>query len=418
MNKFIAFFKDIDLLKRFLFLIFALVIFRIIASIPVPQVDTSTLLSLLSGNQLLGVLNIFSGGGLSNFSIGMLGVFPYITVSIVVQLLTVLVPKIHSMYHEEGEIGRKKIGQWTRICSVPVAALNAIGILFYFSSQGVFPSINLFDFITTVIIITAGSVLVMWIGELITEFGIGNGISFIVFAGIVVNIPTIMSQVIISYTQSLLPLYIGGAVGIFVLVVLAVWMNEAHRPVPVTYSRYGVSSTGQSQRVDTYIPVKVNPVGVISIIFSLTIVAFLQFLFRYLSNSDISIVSKIGTEVTELFAIGIYYAIPVFLLTMFFTYFHSSIVFNTKKIADNLQKQGAFIPGLRPGEETIKYFDSVLIKVIFYAAMFLSFVAAIPFAVTSSTTSTVLYAVGGTGLLIIVSVVIDIMTKVRNRLEV
>ncbi len=417
MSKIIAFFKDKELLRKFLYLIFGLIIFRILASIPIPQVDIGTLAALIETNQFLGVFNIFSGGGLSNFSIGLLGVFPYITVAIVTQLLTAVFPPLHSMYHEEGEIGRKKVGQWMRVATLPIALVNATGILIYFKSQGIFPFISNFDFITTIIIIATGSMLLMWIGELLTEFAIGNGISFIVFAGIVVNIPTIMSQIVISYTSSLIPLYIVGAIGVVLFVAIAVLMNEGNRPIPLTYARYGVGhSTGR--KVETYLPIKVNPVGVLSIIFALTLGAFLQILSQFMANSSLAFLSGVGTKLTEILAVGYYYAIPVAFLTIFFTYFHAPIVFNTKKIATNLQKQGAFVPGLRPGDETIKYLNTVLFNVIFYAAAFLTVVSVVPFIITGSTAGTFLFAIGGTGLLIVVSVVLDISRRVGSRLTV
>lgn len=411
------FFTDPVLLKKFLALFIGLVIFRILTSIPVPQIDSATIGSLLYSNQLLGVFNIFSGGGLSNFSIAMLGVFPYITVAIVVQLLTAVFPKLHSMYHEEGEIGRKKIGQWTRIATVPVAFLNAFGILAYFNSQGIIPTLPFYDFFSAVLIIVAGAVLTMWVGELITEFGISNGISIIVLAGIVVNIPVLLTQFVATYDQSLFIVYLIAGILIVCAVMIAVWITEGDRPVPATYAKYGSNVHGNKRSVDTYIPIKINPVGVLSIIFALTVTAFFQLIFRFMSLADSETLKSIGEFMTEILANGYYYAIPVAILTVFFTYFHAPIVFNTKKIADNLQKQGAFVPGLRPGEDTIKYFDQVLKNVIFYSAVFLTIISAVPFLVTGSSAGTFLFAIGGTGMLIIVSVVLDIYRKVNSRLD-
>ena len=412
---FIKFFTDGYLLKRYFAILVGLIIFRLLATVPVPGIDSSTVATLLSSNHFLGVFNIFSGGGLSNFSIVMLGVFPYITVSIVGQLLTVVFPQLHSLYHEEGEIGRKKFNQWTRVATVPVALLNSIGILFYFQAQQVIPQLALADFATTVIIVVAGALLLMWVGELITEFGIGNGISLIVFAGIVVSLPVVLQQAVSSYTSELLPIYIGGGVGAFILIAVAVWMNEADRPVPVTYSRYGVGYGAGERRVETYIPIKINPAGVLPIIFSLTVGAFLQFVFRWLSEKG-WFISEYTQYAHEFLANGYYYAIVVGLLTLFFTYFHAPIVFNTKKIAENLSKQGAFVPGLRPGEETIKHFDTVLNRILFYAAIFLVFIAIIPYIITGSTAGTFLFSIGGTGILIVVSVVLDIYRKTSARI--
>ena len=413
-----AFFTDNVLLKKYAAVIIGLAVFRLIASIPIPQVDESTISTLLYQNQLLGAFNLFSGGGLSNFSIAMLGVFPYITVSIVVQLLTVVSTKIHSLYHEEGEIGRKKVGQWTRIVTIPVATLNAIGILYYLQSQGAITSMPLPDFAMSVLFIVTGTVLAMWIGELITEFGIGNGISFIIFAGIVVNIPTLITQLITTYSPTLITSYAIGAIGIVIGFMVAVWMNEADRPIPVTYARYGIGYGSNERRAKTYIPIKVNPVGVLSIIFALTVMAFIQFGFTFLGNLEGGgMLQSIGAYIGELLTNGFYYAIPVALLTMFFTYFHAPIVFNTKKIAENLQNQGAFIPGIRPGEDTKIYFTKVLKHIIFYAAAFLVIVAALPYLITGSTAGTFIFAIGGTGALIIVHIVLDVYKKTKERLS-
>ena len=347
-----AFFSDTVLLKRYAAVIIGLVVFRLVASVPVPQIDESTISALLYQNQILGAFNVFSGGGLSNFSIAMLGVFPYITVSIVVQLLTVVSQRIHSLYHEEGEIGRKKIGQWTRVVTVPVATLNAIGILYYLQSQGAITNLPTADFALSVLFIVAGTMLTMWIGELITEFGIGNGISFIIFAGIVINIPTLITQMITTYSPTLITSYALGFIGIVLGFMIAVWMNEADRPVPITYTRYGIGYGSSERRAKTYLPIKVNPVGVLSIIFALTVMAFFQYGFKFLGGFGGAgeTIRSISASTDALLSNGFYYAIPVALLTLFFTYFHAPIVFNTKKIAENLQSQGAFIPGVRPGE--------------------------------------------------------------------
>ena len=274
----------------------------------------------------------------------------------------------------------------------------------------------MYEFALSVLFITTGSILAMWIGELITEFGIGNGISFIIFAGIVVNIPTLLTQAITTYTTALTPMYILAGIGIVIGGMLAVWMNEADRPVPITYARYGVGYGSGDRRVETYIPLKVNPVGVLSIIFALTVAVFLQYLFQFLSNSGIAILQGFSLFMSELLANGHYYAIPVVIFTAFFTYFHAPIVFNTKKVAENLQKQGAFIPGVRPGEDTAEYFSGVLKRIICYAAIFLTAVAAVPFLVTGSTAGTFLFSVGGAGALIIVHVVLDVYRKTALRI--
>ena len=416
LHKIKLFFTDLFLLKKFFAVIFGLIVFRLIAAIPVPQIDISTISSLLSQNQILGVFNLFSGGGLSNISIAMLGVFPYITVSIIVQLLTAVVPQIHSLYHEQGEIGRRKITYWTRIATVPAAALNASGLLYYLKVQGVIFTATHTEFAIAVLFVVVGSMLSMWIGELITEFGIGNGISFIVFAGIVVNIPLLTTQAFETFSTENIVVYVAIGIAAIIGVIVAVWMNEADRPVPMTYARYGTTGT-DTRRVSTYIPIKVNPVGVLPIIFSLTLLAAMQYVFSFLSTFSNPVINEIGIVVSGFLANGYYYAIPAALLTFFFTYFHAPLVLNTEKIADNIQKQGAFIPGVRPGDDTVEYFSTVLIRVLFYAAVFLAAIVSIPFLVTGSVTGTFLFAIGGSGLLIIVSVLLDVYRKTASRLH-
>ncbi|MDI9325287.1 MAG: preprotein translocase subunit SecY [Alphaproteobacteria bacterium] len=411
-----SFFKDTFLLKKILFLFVGIILFRVIAAVPLPIADTATLANLLSDNALLGVFNLFSGGALSQFSIAMLGVIPYITVSIIIQLLTSVVPTLHSMYHEEGEIGRSKINQWTRMLAIPVSAINAIGILLYFKSQGIFPSLDVFNFIVSVVLIVAGSALVMWIGELITEFGIGNGISLLVFVSIVVNIPTVLNQLVINQLDALTYLLL--LVIFFLFVMVSVWMNDADRPVPASYARFGVSQSVVDRRTDTYIPIKVNSVGVISIIFSLTIYSLLQFISRFFQTSDIALVSSMSEKIYNTIAIGWVSASLVFVLTVAFTYFYAPISFNTKKISESLQKQGAFIPSKRPGEETVAYFDTLLYRITLYASVFLAIIAASPYLLTDPGVNTLLITVGGTSLLIIVSVVFDIYKKIYTRISV
>ncbi|MDD9868182.1 MAG: preprotein translocase subunit SecY [Candidatus Campbellbacteria bacterium] len=407
---------DKILVRRIGFILFGLICFRLLASIPVPGVDTNVLSALLEQNQFLGIFNIFSGGGLENFSIALLGVFPYITVAIVAQLLTSVIPRLHELYHEEGEIGRKKMGQYIRVASVPIAAANAFGLLTYFQTTGVLPELDWFVMLVNVSVMTAGAVLLMWVGELMTEFGIGNGISMIVFAGIVVNIPTLIGQAVFAFETADIPLYVGIILGIFVLFYIVVLVNEAARPVPVTYARFERSGTTQASRTSTYLPLKVNPVGVLPSIFALTIVAFVRFLSGTLSNSSNEIVSTAAQATHTFLANNYYFAIPVFILVIFFTYFYTPIVLNTKKMSENLQKQGAFVPGIRPGGETKEYMDTIIIRILGVGALFLGVVTASPFLIQGGVTQTALFAIGGTSVLITVSVILDIHRKIQAHL--
>ena len=407
-------FADSVLRKRIFFLIAGLVLFRVLSSIPVPGVNIEVLDQVLSQNQFLGIFNIFSGGGLVNFSIAMLGVFPYITVAIVIQLLTSVIPRLHELYHEEGELGRKKMGQYIRVISVPVAILNATGLIFFFQSQGVLPQFDWFEFILNVSIITAGAILLMWIGELMTEFAIGNGISAIVFAGIVVNIPTLLGQALFAFQTDLIPLYIAGFIGILIMIYIVVQFNESIRPIPITYARHSRSQTRDQSRVSTYLPIKLNPVGVLPIIFGLTIVSFFQFVANALINSENALIGTVATEVSAFLNNSIYFAIPTFILIVFFTYFYTPIILNTQKMSENLQKRGSFIPGIRPGDETEEYISKVIFRVIGLSSIFLGLVTVIPFLLQGdSGAHGALFAIGGTAVLIVVSVILDIRKKIE-----
>ena len=407
------FFTDKILLQRIMFLIIGLVAFRLVTSTPIANISTETLHSLLLNNQILNVFNLFSGGGLSNFSVGMLGVIPYITVSIIVQLMTSVFPSIHSLYHEQGEVGRKKIGNYIRLFSVPLAAINAFGILWYFRAQGVLINLSNYEFAVTLVTVVAGAVLVMWIGELLTEFGIGNGISLIVFAGIVVNIPTLLGQLIQTFTVDQVPFVLLLVVGIMIFVFVTVLFNEAFRPIPLT--QINNSGIGRSE---TYLPIKVNVTGVLPLIFAFTIVAFFNYGSVFLTRFNNVFIQTPAEIVQAFLANSFYYAIPIFITTFLFTFFHAPIVYDTEKVSLNLQKQGLFTPGLRPGDETKKYLDTVLSRITFYAAAFLAIVAAVPFLFSSSTVGNFLFAIGGAGVLIIVSVVLDIYHKIHSRLSV
>lgn len=407
-------FKDQTLISRILFLIFGLVCFRVLAAVPIPQVNIDALRAILSDSYILGVLNLFSGGGLYNFSIVMLGVIPYITVAIIMQLLTTVSSRLHSLYHEEGVLGKRKFMQYVRVFSVPVIVLQSIGILSYFQSTGILPNLTAGEMAINVITITAGSVLLMWIGELISEFGIGNGISVLIFAGIVVTLPQLITNFTSTFDVSSIPTYVFFVVVVLIMVTIAVWMNEANRPIPITYARYGLG-TSPTRRAETYLPLRVNPIGVLPIIFGIAITQFILFMSTFAGGSEIAPIQLVGQTIEAWLQNGFYFSIPVFFLTIFFTYFYAHIVLNTDKMAQNLQKGGAFVPGIRPGEETRAYIDRILKNVLFYSAIFLATITIIPFLITGSG-GAFAFAIGGAGLIIAVHVVLNIYEKIRARL--
>lgn len=409
-------FSDEMLRKRIFFVIGALVVFRIAAAVPIPGVDMEALNQLFRNSQFLGLLNVFSGSGLSNLSIVMLGVGPYITASIIMQLLTMMSPKLKALYHEEGELGRKKFTQYSRMLAVPLALLQAYGLLVLLSRQGVLAALDPFQMFVNVLIVTAGSILLMWLGELISEFGIGNGVSLIIFAGIVASIPTVASQLIATgFDQSQIPTYLAFIAAAVVILAGVITMTEAERPVPITYAKR-VRGGKMYGGVSTYLPLRVNQAGVIPIIFALSILLFPQLIGGFLAGLSSPTAQAIGEFLKVHFTSGWIYSIFYFVLVFLFTYFYTAVTFDPEAIATNLQKSGAFIPGVRPGEATAEHLARILTRTTFAGALFLSAVAVLPLAMQSITGNTML-AIGGTALLIVVSVVLDLIKKMDAQLS-
>ena len=396
--------------NRVLFILGALVIFRMLASIPIPGVDPVVLMQFFANNEFLGLLNIFSGGGLANLSIVMLGVGPFITAAIIMQLMTVMSPKIKSMHTEEGEAGRAKFTQISRLLTLPLAILQSFGFLTLLQSQGVITGLSTFDFIVNVILVVAGSMLLMWIGELITEYGIGNGVSIIIFAGIVATLPSTVSQLAFTFDPSQLPLYIGfGFVALFIIYAV-VFMTEAERPVPITYakqSRGGVTYGGS----DSYLPLRLNQAGVIPIIFALSILLFPQMVLNILSAFNLPWVAGANETVTSILNNQFIYGGIYFVLVFFFTFFYTAVTFDPENVSKNLQRNGAFIPGIRPGSHTSEYLGNLVTRLTLVGAIFLGFVAVLPIGMQIATGIAAL-AIGGTAVLIVVQVVLDLIRRI------
>lgn len=408
-------FKDPLLRKRLLFVGVALVIFRLLATIPIPGIDAAKLSAFFANNQFLGLLNIFSGGGLANLSIVMLGVGPYITASIIMQLLTMMSPTLKALYHEEGEAGRARFAQYSRLLTVPLALIQAFGFLVLLERQGVVPELPLFAMLTNVIIITGGSVLLMWLGELMTEYGIGNGTSLIIFAGIVSRIPAAGSQLLFSFNPSDVPVYLAFLVASIAIIWGVVVVTEAERPIPVTYAKR-VRGNRVFGGVSTYLPLRVNQAGVIPIIFALSILLFPQMIASFLGNIDNALLHSISSALLSFFSNGWVYSGLYFVLVLVFTYFYTAVTFDPESIATNLQKNGAFIPGVRPGIPTSEYIATVLTRITLVGALFLALVAVLPLAMRAITGNTAL-AIGGTALLIVVSVVLDFVKKIEAQVS-
>jgi len=414
LNKIKAIFTDKTLRSRVLFVLGALAVFRLLSAIPVPGVDAIKLQNFLTNNQFAGVLNIFSGGGLSTLSIIMLGVGPYITSSIIMQLLTIMSPRLKAMYQEDGEIGRKKFTQFSRMITIPLAIVQGLALLIMLRKQGIITDVSIFGLFTNLSVVVAGSMLIMWIGELVSEFGIGNGVSLIIFAGIVSRIPREVQQFIFNFNIGDLPVYILFLATGLLIVAGVVVVTEAERPIPVTYAKQ-VRGDHVSGGTQTYLPLRVNQAGVIPIIFALSILMFPQLAGNLLASYGgflKSVSNGLLWFVQNTWLYSLFYFIFVFL----FTYFYTAVTFDPEQVSTNLQKNGAFVPGIRPGAATKDYISKILNRTTMMGAVFLGLIAVLPLIIRAITGITA-FAIGGTALLIVVSVVLDLIKKVEAQLS-
>ena len=409
--------EDKSLRNRILFVLLGLLVFRLLSTIPMPGIDSSKLANFFSGNQFLGLIDIFSGGGLSQLSIVMLGAGPFITSSIIMQLLTMMIPKMKEMYHEEGEAGRKKFNQYSRLLTVPLAFIQGFAYLSLLSNSGLVPSLDFTQMLTSISIITAGAMLIMWIGELMTEFGIGNGISIIIFAGIVSRLPSSISRAYLTFDVSQVPMYLAFVVVFLIVILGVVYVSEAERPIPVTYAKRirGSTTTGG---VSTYLPLRVNQAGVIPIIFALSILMFPQMISKFLMTAGVSeVVKHLASNFYNFVSNPWVYGVTYFVLVFLFTYFYTAVTFDPESVSTNLQKNGAFIPGVRPGASTAEYLGKVLTRITLVGAIFLGLIAVLP-TIVQNITGINSIAIGGTALLIVVSVVIDLIKKVEAQISI
>lgn len=407
---------DKALRVRLLFTAGALVVFRFLAIIPIPGVDDVALERLVANNQFLGLIDLFSGGGLSTISIVMLGVGPYISASIIMQLLTMIFPKLKEMYQEEGEAGRRKFIQFSRMLTVPLAILSAFGYTTLLAKQGVVLPLSGLEMAVSIIVIAGGSMLLMWIGELITEFGIGNGVSLIIFAGIVARLPVVLGQIVSTFDPSQIPIYLAMLIVGAIIIAGVVYVTEAERPIPVTYAKrirgnkvYGGTSS--------YLPLRLNQAGVIPIIFALSLLLFPQMIFTFLTTLPQAWAQGIAAWGTSFLANQWLYGAAYFLLVVIFTYFYTAVTFDPHGIAENLQKNGAFIPGVRPGQSTTQYIGQIVTRITLVGALFLGLIAILPLILQAATGLSYL-AIGGTALLIVVNVVTDLVKKIDAQLSI
>lgn len=403
-----------DLRMRIFYVIGLLILARILAHIPLPGVDINSLRNFFDRNQLFGLLDMFSGGTMSNFSIILMGVGPYITASIIMQLLGVVIPSLEAL-QKEGEYGQRKLNQWTRWLTIPMAILQGFGMISLLRSQGAINiDWNFFNIATILIATTGGTVLLMWLGELMTENGIGNGVSLIITLGIIAGFPgQIRNTLAVVDTTKIISLAIIGLVGILTIG-LIVLVTEAERRIPVAYARRIVGRRSYGG-VETHLPLRVNAAGVIPIIFAMSIMLFPSTIAKFLEQARSVWLANAATYISRLFSNDLFYGIVYFLLVVAFTFFYTAIVFKPDQVAENLQKQGGFVPTVRPGQQTSKYLDFVLKRITLFGALFLGLIAVLPFIIQSLTGIKTL-VLGGTGLLIIVSVVIDTMRSIRSQL--
>jgi preprotein translocase subunit SecY len=417
-EKIVQIFKIKELRNKILFVLGIFAVFRIMAAIPMPGINAENLSNFFNQFKAFGLLNIFTGGALEKLSVVMLGLGPYITATIILQLLTMIFPQLERLYKEEGEAGRKKFNQYGRILTVPLGALQAYAMLALFERQNVIAHLSGLSLFTSILTITAATVFLMWLGELISEKGIGNGVSLLIFAGIVADVPVSIYQ---SYTDlqgdpSKIPGYLLFFAMSLLVIAGVVLVNEGRRNIPVSYAKR-VRGMKMYGGVSTYLPLNVNPAGVIPIIFALSILLFPGMIANFLSGSGGqigAIAQSVGNFFNNPWIHGVFY----FILVVLFTYFYTAVTFDPKSIAENLQKMGGFVPGIRPGESTAHFLNYILNRVLLIGALFLGAIALMPSIVGGITGVTGFkFLIGGTSLLIVVSVVLETMRQVQAQLQ-
>ena len=405
-----------DLRNKIFFILGLLLLFRLAAHIPIPGVNIANLKDFFSRNEMLGMLNILSGGAMSNFSLVAMGVAPYITASIIMQLLTMIVPRLEEL-SKEGASGYHKINQYSRLLTIPLAILQSYGMIMLFrqSSQQIIGDLSFFQLTNIILVMTAGTVFLMWLGELITEKKIGNGISLLILAGIVERVPVSLQQMIVTFSKE-------QNINLLVLIVLAlitiagvVFITEGQRNIPITYARR-IRGNRMYGGTDTYLPLKVNQAGMIPIIFAISLVLFPGLIGQLLMRSSSIFWNKAGTILIAINQNQLIYGLLYFILVVAFTYFYTSIIFHPVQIAENLQKQGGFIPGLRPGKPTANFLSLVSNRIMLAGALFLGIIAILPI-ITQNFFKFSSFTIGGAAILIVVSVVLETVKQIQAQVS-
>jgi len=421
-QKIIQIFKIRDLRKKILFILLIFAIFRLMACIPMPGINAENLEKFFARFKMMGFVSVLTGGALSRFSIIMLGIGPYITSVIILQLLTMIFPQLEKMYKEEGEAGRRKFNQYGRLLTIPLAFVQGYAMLSWLQrppNPVISPPLGLSGTLTALLTITAGTLFLMWLGELITEKGIGNGVSLLIFAGIIASFPMSIFQAYqdISIDPAKIPNYLlFFAMSLFIIIGV-VLITEARRNIPVSYAKR-VRGTKMYGGVSTYLPMNLNPAGVIPIIFAMSILLFPEMIANFLGGTA-GIVGNIAASVAVFLGNPWVRGTLYFLLVVLFTFFYTAVTFDPKAISVNLQKMGGFVPGIRPGESTAKFIHYILNRVLLIGALFLGTIAVMPSIVGGITgvQNVFGFLIGGTSILIVVSVVLETMKQINAQLQ-
>lgn len=416
--------RTASLRKKILYTLGLLFVYRLIGHITVPGIDSEALKAVFDQNSLLGVFAAFTGGTMGNFSVALMGLAPYINASIIIQLMTVVIPKLEAI-SKEGEQGRRTLNRYTRYLTVPLAFLQSYGMILLLNNsaqgvngQGLVENINTPGVILPMMLtITAGTLLIMWLGELITERGIGNGISLIIFTGIISSVPGIVGQSLglATFDESKYFSFVILSVITLLLIVFVVLITEGVRNIPVTYASRQAGRMGQKSNL----PIRINQAGMIPIIFAISLVTFPAIIAQFFPNSEVAqwIIQNFGGAGK----LGWIYITLLFVLVIAFTYFYVSITFNPQKVAEDIQKRGGFIPGLRPGQHTADYLAAISNRLNLWGGLFIAFLAAFPLVLQDVFQSTGLGAVqlllSGSGLIIIVGVVLDLMRQINAQMQ-
>ncbi len=413
-NSFLSAFRIPTLRRKILITVLILIVFRVAAHIPISGINVEGLRALFAQNQFLGLLDIFSGGTLANFSIIGLSLNPYINASIIIQLLTMVFPKLEE-FSKEGEYGRQKINQYTRYLTVPLAVMQAIGVYTLLNKQGLIWVSSPLQTLSIIVTMTAGTLFLMWLGELLTEYGIGNGISVLIFAGIIARAPVVLFQTAsIVEQQQLINLLIFAALGVLITAGI-VFVNEGRRQILVHYARR-YSGDRQVNAMQTYLPLRVNQAGVIPIIFAISLVLVPSFGGQFLAQVSQPQLSAAGRWLAANFnSQSLMYNLVYFILVIAFTYFYTAVVFNPSKIAEDIKKSSGFIPGIRPGTATAHYLNYILVRITLAGAVFLGLMAVLP-SIVSRISGLSTLVIGGTSLLIVVSVILDTAKQFESQM--